>query len=166
MGRSAYTSIMGAEAFSLSFVSAAPPERVFALLADGAHWADWAGPVIPASRWERKGTPPPGGAGAIRALGSRPFVTLEEVLEHDPPRRHVYTIVSGLPVRDYRAVVELGLTAEGGTRVDWSVEFTPRYAGTGRVVRSLSQFVVRQLGTRLVAAAVTRGPAPGTHHYG
>jgi uncharacterized protein YndB with AHSA1/START domain len=149
---------MGTESYALSFVSSASPERVFALLADGAHWADWAGPVIPASRWERKGTPPPGGVGAVRALGSWPFVTLEEVLEHDPPRRHVYTIASGLPVRDYRGVIELHLTAEGGTRVDWSNEFTPKIPGTGPLFKALSKFVVTQLGNHLVTAAAEGKP--------
>jgi uncharacterized protein YndB with AHSA1/START domain len=155
---------MASESFALSFVSTAPPERVFALLADGAHWADWAGPVVPASRWERKGTPPPGGVGAVRALGSWPLVDLEEVLEHDPPRRHVYTIVSGVPVRDYRGVVELNLTAEGGTRVDWSAEFTPRIPGTGRLFRALSKFVVSQIGSHLVTAAVDHRPEHGTYY--
>ena len=156
---------MGAEreSFVVRAVSSAEPERVFGVLADGARWSEWAGWAVPASRWERKGEPPPGGVGAVRALGRPPLVTREEVLEHDPPRRHVFSIVSGLPMRDHRAVVELNLTAEGGTRIEWRCKFTPVYPYTGPLLRWLSEKVVTQLATRLAAAAVDRTPHG---HYG
>jgi uncharacterized protein YndB with AHSA1/START domain len=146
----------GSESFAIQVISQAPPERVFALLADGANWAAWAGPMVPASRWERKGTPPPGGVGAVRALGRFPLVDLEEILESDPPRRHAYTITSGIPVRDYLGVVELNLTAEGGTRIDWSASFNPKIPGTGRLLRAVSQYIVTSIATHLADAALTR----------
>jgi uncharacterized protein YndB with AHSA1/START domain len=110
--------------------SAAPPEKVFEILADGAGWSKWAGPMIVKSWWEREGTPAPGGVGAIRGLGLKGLGSREEILAYDPPTHHAYTILSGLPVRSYRADVRL--TPDGnGTRIEWSGTFTPKFPGTG-----------------------------------
>src|SRR5262245_7836946 len=88
----------GVQSFRLIVESAAPAGEVFALLADGASWSSWAGPLIPRSRWYRTGSPEPGGVGAIRELGLRPVLSREEIVEFVPPRRLAYTIVSGIPV--------------------------------------------------------------------
>ena len=114
--------------------SAAPPEKVFAVLADGAGWSRWAGPMIVKSWWEREGVPAPGGVGAIRALGMKRVGSREEITAYEPPRHLAYTILSGLPVRDYLADVRL--MAEGsGTRIEWSGTFTPKAPGTGPLLR-------------------------------
>lgn len=110
--------------------SAAPPEKVFDILTDGASWSRWAGPMIVKSWWEREGTPAPGGVGAIRALGLKGIGSREEVLVHDPPTHHAYTILSGLPVRAYRADVRLTPDG-GGTRIEWSGTFTPNHGWAG-----------------------------------
>src|SRR3954468_21700312 len=108
--------------YEVTAVSSAPPEKVFELLADGAGWSRWAGPMIVRSWWEREGTPAPGGVGAIRALGMKRLASRGEILEHPPPHPLAYTILSGLPVRDYRADVRL--TPEGdGTRIVWTGTF-------------------------------------------
>src|SRR3954447_24479600 len=104
--------------YEVTEVSSAPPEKVFALLADGAGWSRWAGAMVVKSWWEREGDPPPGGVGAIRALGLPKLGSREEIVAYDPPRHLAYVILSGLPVRDYRADVHL--TPEGtGTRITW-----------------------------------------------
>ena len=114
--------------------STASPERVFEVLADGAGWSRWAGPMIVKSWWEREGTPAPGGVGAVRALGMKRVGSREEIVAYDPPTHLAYTILSGLPVRDYRADVRL--TPDGsGTRIEWSGAFTPKLAGTGGLIR-------------------------------
>src|SRR3954465_13655478 len=46
--------------------SAAPPEKVFDLLADGAGWSAWAGPMVIRSWWERQGRAGAGGGGGDR----------------------------------------------------------------------------------------------------
>ena len=114
--------------------STAPPEKVFDVLADGAGWSRWAGPMIVKSWWEREGTPAPGGVGAIRALGMKRVGSREEITAYDPPKHLAYTILSGLPVRDYLADVRL--TPDGaGTRIEWSGTFTPKVPGTGPLLR-------------------------------
>ncbi len=122
------------QSYSVSARSAAPPERVFEILADGARWSEWAGPIIMASWWDREGDPPPGGVGAIRRLGAKQFASSEEIVAYDPPHHLAYTILSGQPVRGYRADVRLS-PDNGGTRITWSGTFEPLIPGTGPVIR-------------------------------
>src|SRR3954471_24743850 len=120
--------------YEVTALSSAPPDKVFELLADGAGWSRWAGPMVVRSWWEREGTPAPGGVGAIRALGLKRVGSREEIVAYDPPHHLAYTILSGLPVRNYRADVHL--TPEGtGTRIDWSGTFRPKLPGTAGLLR-------------------------------
>jgi uncharacterized protein YndB with AHSA1/START domain len=114
--------------------STASPEKVFEVLADGAGWSRWAGPMVVKSWWEREGTPAPGGVGAIRALGTKHMGSREEIVAYDAPRHMAYTILKGLPVRDYRADVRLSPDGNG-TRIEWSGSFTPKLPGTAGVLR-------------------------------
>jgi uncharacterized protein YndB with AHSA1/START domain len=122
------------QTFAVSARSAASPERVFALLADGAGWSRWAGPLILRSWWEREGDPPPGGVGAVRRLGAKQFASREEIVAYEPPGHLAYTILSGQPVRDYRADVRLEPDGRG-TRIVWSATFEPLVPGTGTAMR-------------------------------
>jgi hypothetical protein len=120
--------------YAVSGHADAAPETVFEILADGSGWSRWAGPMIVKSWWEREGTPAPGGVGAIRALGMKHVGSREEIVAYDPPTHLAYTILSGLPVLDYRADVRI--TPDGtGTRIDWSGTFTPKVPGTGPLLR-------------------------------
>ncbi len=132
--------------------SAAPPEKVFALLADGAGWSRWAGPVVVRSWWEREGDPAPGGVGAIRRLGLRSVGSREEIVGYDPPRHLAYTLLSGLPVRDYRADVRL--EPEGsGTRIVWTGTFRPKVPGTAGALRLFLRATVGGFARRLARVA-------------
>src|SRR3954465_7016691 len=114
--------------------SAAPPETVFDLLADGAGWSAWAGPMVIRSWWERQGAAEPGGVGAIRRLGLGGLSSREEIVEYDAPRHLAYVWLTKFPVRDYRADVRLD--PEGsGTRIVWSGTFAPAFPGGAAVMR-------------------------------
>ena len=136
--------------------SAATPEKVFAVLADGAGWSRWAGPMIVKSWWEREGTPAPGGVGAIRALGMKRVGSREEILVYDPPRHHAYTILSGLPVSSYRADVRL-TPDNGGTRIEWSGTFTPKLPGTGAALELFLRSTIGSFVRRLSKYAESYG---------
>jgi len=103
--------------------------------------------MVVKSWWEREGDPAPGGVGAIRALGVKRVGSREEIVGYDPPHHLAYTILSGLPVRDYLADVRL--TPDGsGTRITWSGSFTPKVPGMGGMLRlflrsTISSFVRR-----------------------
>jgi len=49
------------DSYELTVHSAAPPEIVFAVLADATRWHEWAGFSVATSQWEREGDPAPGG---------------------------------------------------------------------------------------------------------
>ena len=146
---------MSRRSFEIVVTSTAPPARVFALISDEAGWSSWARPLIPASRWELPGGVAPAAVGSIRLQGRRaPFMMREAVVENDPPHHHAYRIISGLPVRDYLATIDLTPT-DGGTRIAWRAEFEP-FPGLGLPVLALARSVVTSLARRLARAAATR----------
>jgi hypothetical protein len=109
----------------------AAPEVVFGLLADGASWPRWS--PIESFHLERPGDPPPEGPGAIRVFRRGRTTGRDQLVELIPGRRLAYVSLSGLPVRDYRAVVELR-PAGDGTEISWRASFLPRIPGTGRLL--------------------------------
>jgi uncharacterized protein YndB with AHSA1/START domain len=138
--------------FAVEATSAASPEAVFALVTDVPRWKVWAGPLIRESYLEREGGPPPGGIGAIRRLGSKPFYGREEIVEYDPPRRLSYVILSGQPVRNYRADVDL-TPVDGGTHIRWAGRFEPLVPGTGALIRWYLRRIIAGFARRLARFA-------------
>jgi uncharacterized protein YndB with AHSA1/START domain len=128
--------------------AAAPPEVVWPLVANAASYAEW-------GAWNGSGDRDLGGrasgdAGTTRWMRYRNTTTVEQVLEVDPGRRMVYTVVSGIPARNYRAEVTLTPT-EVGTDIRWTAEWDRTLLG--RIVhRTLRSFYPQMMGL-LVAAA-------------
>jgi len=112
---------------------------VFGLLADGASWPRWS--PIESFQLERPGDPPPEGPGAIRVFRRGRTTGRDQIVEAVPGRRLAYVSLSGLPVRDYRATVDLQ-PARDGTEIRWRASFLPRVPGTGRLLeRGLGRFL-------------------------
>lgn len=108
--------------------SSAAPDAVWRLLVDATAWSDWT--RIPHAVREREGTPAPDGVGSIRRLGLGRMGSREEVVAFEPPRHFAYILLTGMPVRNYRADVEL--TPDGaGTLIAWRARFWPQLPGTG-----------------------------------
>jgi uncharacterized protein YndB with AHSA1/START domain len=108
--------------------SSAPPDVVWDLLVDATAWSRWA--RIPHAERERAGTLAPDGVGSIRRLGLGRMGSREEVVAYEPPRHFAYVLLSGMPVKTYRADVEL--TPDGsGTLIAWRALFTPKAAALG-----------------------------------
>src|SRR5215475_5982637 len=89
--------------------TSADPETVWSLVANANSYPQW-GP------WQDGGYRPsaagPSRQGSIQWFRyGRRTVTVEEILEIDRPRRLVYRVVKGIPVRNYRAEVVLTPTA-------------------------------------------------------
>jgi uncharacterized protein YndB with AHSA1/START domain len=143
---------VGSYSYEVNAESSAPPEVVFAVLADGARWREWAGPMIRHSSTEREGTPAPDGVGAIKKLGGWPVFSREETVEYDPPRRYAYTILSGPPTKNYKAIVELTPHA-GGTAIHWTASCEPKIPGTGRFVRRFFKATISGVAKRLAEHA-------------
>ena len=119
--------------------STATPEAVFALLADGSTWPRWS--PIEAFELERPGDPPPEGVGAIRVFRRGRTTGRDQIVELVPGRRLGYVSLSGLPVRDYRANVDLESDGDGA-RIRWQASFAPKVPGTGWLLeRNLRRFL-------------------------
>jgi hypothetical protein len=146
---------MAEYAFSAEATSSATPDALFELLSDATVWKDWAGPLIRESFWEREGTPPPGGVGAIKRLGGKPIYSREETVAYERPKRYSYRILSGQPVRSYRADVDL-TPVDGGTHITWAGRFEPKIPGTGSFMRWYLGRIVAGFTRRLAAYAEDR----------
>lgn len=119
----------------------AAPQVVFGLLADGASWPRWS--PIESFQLERPGDPPPEGPGAVRVFRRGRTTGRDLLVEVVPGRRLGYVSLSGLPVRDYHATVDLEQTRDG-TAIRWRASFLPRIPGTGRLLEwGLGRFLAQ-----------------------
>ena len=124
----------------------ASPQQVWTVLADTASWADWA-PFDEVT--VEKGHE----IGEIRRLRSGRITTRERIVGFEPPRRYVYEIVSGLPIRDYVAEILLSPLAGDGTEVRWQAGFRAKIPGTGWVLKRLLEGAIRKGADALVRRA-------------
>ena len=100
--------------------TAASPEIVFDLLADGSTWPAWS--PIESVELERPGSPTREGVGAIRRNRRGRVTGRDELIEVVPPRRFAYRSLSGVPVRDYVGEVDVEPTATGSTQSSGSLK--------------------------------------------
>src|SRR5215472_13078723 len=129
-------------------VAQAAPEAVWKLVANADSYSEW-GPWS-ASGYENLGARAPDSAGVIRWMRYGRTTTVEKVLESEPARRLVYTVVKGIPVRNYRA--EVTLTPEGeGTRVRWTASWDRTLPG--QIVHRKLRVIYPDILARLIAAA-------------
>ena len=127
----------------------AGPEVVWSLVANAKTFPQW-GP------WDDGGYRPPSAGpskeGSIQWFRyGRRTTSVEQILEVDEPRRVAYTVVSGLPVKHYRAEVTLTPTPSGGTSIRWAASWDKTLLG--RVVRRKLLQVYPDIVAALVAAA-------------
>lgn len=140
----------------------APREVVWDVLSDVTSWKEWGSYDV--SELEREGDPAPGGIGAIRVTGRRPIKVREEVEIWDPPARFGYTLLSGLPVRDYHAVVTLSESGGGATNLHWQSRFDAALPGTNGISRFLAGRILADVAKQVGGEAERRarsGAGPG-----
>lgn len=126
----------------------AGPELVWPLVANAASYAEW-------GAWEASGDrdlagKASGDAGTTRWMRYHNTTTVEQVLEVEAGRRLVYTVLSGIPVHNYRAEVTLTPTATG-TDIRWTAEWDRSLLG--RVVHRTLRTFYPQMMALLVAVA-------------
>jgi uncharacterized protein YndB with AHSA1/START domain len=103
-----------------------PPEVVWSLLSDVMVYPRW-GP------WRKAGYQSEGGAAAhgkgsvywlegSKRYGFRYPVSVEEILDVEPGKRLAYTVLRGIPVRNYRAEVTLTPSPDG-TLIRWGASW-------------------------------------------
>jgi len=120
--------------------SAADAQTIYRLLADGRTWPTWSpiGSFTPGDPAEV-----PEKVGDIRLFRTGRTLSRERIVELVPGRRVSYELLAGLPLRGYRADVDLTPEA-GGTVIHWRSRFTAKVPGTGWLYRwALGRFIQR-----------------------
>jgi len=128
-------------------VAIASPTDVWALVADASSYAEW-GPWDGSG--DKDGDQPSGTVGTMRWLRYRNTTTVELVLDSEPNERLVYSVLRGIPVRNYEAQVTITPIATG-THVRWAAEWDRTIAG--RIVQRKLRGLYPQIMARLLAAA-------------
>ena len=138
---------------AVEFHTAADPPTVYAVLRDGPTWPTWID--IDTMEIETEGESGGESVGAIRLVhfrrAGKTFTTREQVVELVPDRRFSYSLVSGLPLRDYRADVDLTPSPGGGTDIRWAGSWRPAIPGTGLLTRLAVRHLYRQFSKGLIA---------------
>ena len=150
---------MGLQVVEHELTTTGSPAAVYALLSDGSTWPEWS--PIGSFELERPGVGAPDGAGegigAVRIFTTGRIRRRERVVAAQPNELFSYVLVSGLAVRDYRAVVTLR-PSDGGTVIHWRSTFKAKIPGTGWIYqRQLSAFIGRTV-NGLALWASTSGP--------
>jgi uncharacterized protein YndB with AHSA1/START domain len=132
----------------------ASPEAVWALVSDATKYPSW-GPWSD-GHYESPGQQSPHGVGAVQVLRSaqrylgRYTTSVERIVEFEEGRRLVYTVIRGMPVRNYRGEVTLTPSAEG-TYIRWAATWDNTLLGR-MAWRGLRNFYPEMI-AGLVAAA-------------
>ena len=127
----------------------AGPEVVWSLVANANTFPRW-GP------WNDGGyrppSPGPSHEGSVQWFRfGRRTTSVEQILEIDELRRIAYTVVSGIPVKNYRAEVTLTPSSTGGTSIRWVASWDKTLMGS--MVRRKLLRVYPEIVAALVAAA-------------
>jgi uncharacterized protein YndB with AHSA1/START domain len=132
----------------------APPEAVWALVSDVTKYPSW-GPWSD-GHYEKAGEESPRGVGAVQVLRSaqrymgRHTTSVEKILVCEEDRHLAYTVIGGIPVRNYRADVTLTPSAQG-THIRWAATWDNTLLGR-MAWRGLRAFYPEMM-AGLVAAA-------------
>jgi hypothetical protein len=137
---------IGRWSFTSTARSAAPVDVVWPLIGVATRWKEWS--WMTRTSLVRPGHPEPDGVGALRRFALGPGGSREEVVAWEPPHHLGYVVVRGLPVRHYRADVDLR-TDGAGTVVTWRGSFDEIVPGTGAALRLVLRRMTEGFATRV-----------------
>ncbi len=145
--------------FELTRTVSAPVDVVWEVLTNHRGYATWG--AVKTATLEAEGEPDVNGVGAVRRLSDGPLVVREKVLEFEPKTRFVYTVLSGPPVRDYRATVTLSPMGSS-TTVHWTVAFDTKVPFTGPLMKPVVKRIIASLLQKASVESARRANGAGT----
>jgi uncharacterized protein YndB with AHSA1/START domain len=132
---------MGLQVIEHTVTTTAAPEKVFTLLADGSTWPSWS--PIDSFELLEPGEGTPEGLGALRQFNTGRHHSVERVVTVQPNEVFSYTLVKGMAIKDYQAVITLTPT-DTGTTIHWRSTFQAKFPPAGPIFRSaLGKFIGR-----------------------
>ncbi|MGA6167006.1 SRPBCC family protein [Amycolatopsis magusensis] len=139
--------------YDVTAISAAPPAAVWRLLADARTWPAWS--TVDELVIERSSGLDPDGrdpVGAIRAFRTGRTVTGERLTGLVEEKQLTYEDAFNWALHDYRAVVDLMPTTEGGTFIHWHGTYATR-RGLGRLMQGVLQRTMQRMADGLAGHA-------------
>lgn len=109
-----------------------PRDRVFALFADHHRFGKLIG--APVKRIKDSHQADPNGIGSVRKIGIGPIGLKETVLNFEPDSLIEYAITSLSPIRNHMGRIRFEETADGLTRINYTITFDDIVPFTGKVV--------------------------------
>ncbi len=120
---------------------------LYEILCDRPSWPEWSS----LGRYEFvSGTE--GELDAVCVFVTNGIRSVERIVELVPDRRLSYALLSGLPMRDYRGVVDL-TPVDTGTDICWRSSFEPKVPGTGWFFRAMMGALIPRMATALARRA-------------
>lgn len=147
---------MGQVTFSVSVWSAAPPAVVWGLVRDGSTWPSWTS--IGSFALAREAPEGGEGVGAVRRFKTGLVRSTEEITDLVPDRRLDYRQLTGVPISDHLASVELQ-PARGGTDIVWNESFKSRVPGQAAFLRWFIRRCAKGLAARAAELATSTNQA-------
>lgn len=142
---------MGRVNVEASAQSAASAEIVYDVASDSSRYPEWS--IIGAFEHVRSGAAGRYGVGSQRIYRTWPLRLLEEVTELIPGRRVSYTVLRGMPFRNYHSSIDITPLDGGGSAIRWHSTFDPLLPGSGRALRAFMQHVLDQTAPALAVEA-------------
>jgi len=144
-------------------IAKASPQTVWAIISDPMQYPQF-GPWSSAGYRNDDGDPPPGAVGSVYWLKSsrraylRYATSVEKIVEVDEGRSLAYTVIDGIPVRNYRAEITLTPVPEG-TQIRWAATWDVTLVG--RIVHRTLVDLYPEIVTALARLAEQRSaPEP------
>jgi uncharacterized protein YndB with AHSA1/START domain len=142
-------------AYDATAISSAPPAAVWRLLVDARTWPTWS--PVDSLVVERSRDLDPNGrdpVGAVRAFRTGWMVTGERLTGLVENEQFVYEDEFNWAICNYRAVVDLTPTSDGGTMVRWHGTYDARW-GLGWLMNRVMRRVMQQEVDGLAGHAAT-----------
>ena len=119
---------------------AAPLRHVWQVVSDHEAMSAWSGfnPVVVST----EGQDERNGHGSRRTMKGPAGSVVEQVVAWDPPFRYRYRVVEGSPFVCHQGDVQLE-ERNGGTELTWRIRFRPRIRGTGAILRTVMQQMLK-----------------------